>query len=81
MVTSAVSNPVALQLALVHLSYDLLAVIVIYGLPRLRAVPLTMAKQLAAITQHYRMVAVAYVVGLFFLLPFLELWSSLALPA
>ncbi len=79
--TLAVDSPVALQLALVHLSYNLLAVIVIYGLPQLRAVPLAMAEQLAETTQRYRIVAIAYVVGVFFLLPFLALWLSLTLIA
>jgi sodium-dependent phosphate cotransporter len=77
----AVNNPVALQLALVHLSYNFLAVLLIYGLPQLRVVPLTMAEQIAATTRRYRIVAVAYVVGLFFLIPFLAFWLSLTLIA
>lgn len=77
--TLAVSNPVALQLALVHLSYNLLAVVIIYGLLPLRTVPLTMAQKIAAITRKYRLLAVVYVVSLFFLLPFLALWLSLML--
>ncbi|MBT9317795.1 Na/Pi symporter [Leptothoe spongobia] len=77
--TLAVDSPVALQLALVHISYNLLAVALIYGLPLLRAVPLTMAQQLATIARHYRIVAIVYVVGVFFLLPFMALWLSLLL--
>ena len=77
--TLAVSNPVALQLALVHLSYNLLAVVIIDGLLPLRTVPLTMAQKIAAITRKYRLLAVVYVVSLFFLLPFLALWLSLML--
>lgn len=77
--TLAVDSPVALQLALVHLSYNLLAVLIIYGLPQLRSLPLTMATQLSAATQRDRIIAVVYVVGLFFLLPFLALWLSLVL--
>ncbi|MEM9484265.1 MAG: Na/Pi symporter [Cyanobacteria bacterium P01_F01_bin.116] len=74
--TLAVNSPVALQLALVHLSYNLLAVVLIYGLPLLRAVPLTLAKKIAATTRQYRLLAVVYVVSVFFLLPFLGLWLS-----
>lgn len=77
--TLAVKSPVALQLALVHLSYNLLAVLLVYGIPPLRAIPLTMAEKLATATQRYRIVAVTYVIGLFFLLPFLALWLSLTL--
>ncbi|MEL6130592.1 MAG: Na/Pi symporter [Cyanobacteria bacterium J06633_23] len=74
--TLAVKSPVAFQLALVHLSYNLLAVTIIYGVPPLRVVPLTMAQQLAATARRYRIVAVAYVIGLFFMVPFLALWLS-----
>ncbi|NEQ54060.1 MAG: Na/Pi cotransporter family protein, partial [Leptolyngbya sp. SIO3F4] len=74
--TLAVDSPAALQLALVHLSYNLLAVTLIFSLPLLRNVPLTMAQRLATIAKNYRFIAVAYVVGVFFLLPFLALWMS-----
>ncbi|MGD1854302.1 MAG: Na/Pi symporter [Leptolyngbyaceae cyanobacterium] len=75
--TLAVNSPVALQLALVHLSYNSLAVFIIYSVRPLRLVPLTVAKKLAAITRRDRIFAVAYVIGVFFLLPFLALWLSL----
>ena len=75
--TLALSNPVALQLALVHLGFNLLAVSLIYGLPPLRAVPLAIAQQLATAARQYRILAITYVVGVFFLVPFLALWLSL----
>ena len=74
--TVATRSSVSLELALVHLSYNLLAVVLIYGLPVLRTLPLTMARTLATTTKRYRIVAVAYVVGVFFLLPLLALWLS-----
>ncbi|MEM6252489.1 MAG: Na/Pi symporter [Cyanobacteria bacterium P01_D01_bin.156] len=74
--TLAVNNQVALQLALVHVSYNILAVTLIYGISPLRDVPLKLAQQLATATRNYRIVSVAYVVGVFFLLPFLTLWLS-----
>ena len=70
------NSSVALQLALVHLAYNLLAVLLIYGLPVLRSLPLTMAKTLAQTTRQFRLVAIAYVIGLFFVLPFLALTLS-----
>ena len=77
--TLAVNSPVALQLALIHLGYNLFAVILIYGLPVLRSVPITMASKLASVTLSFRLVSIVYVVGLFFALPFLTLWISLTL--
>lgn len=72
----SLNSPVAQQLALVHLIYNLLAVVLIYGLPYLRAVPITMAQKLAATALRFRLAAVAYVVGLFFAVPLLALWLS-----
>lgn len=74
--TLGLNSPAAQQLALVHLIYNLLAVTLIYGLPVLREIPITMAKKLAATTLRFRLVAVAYVVGLFFAVPLLALWLS-----
>ncbi|MEM1242527.1 MAG: Na/Pi symporter [Cyanobacteria bacterium P01_H01_bin.26] len=74
--TLSLNSSVALQLALVHLAYNLLAVLLIYGLPVLRSLPLTMAKTLAQATRQYRLVAIAYVIGMFFVLPFLALTLS-----
>lgn len=79
--TLTVNSSVALQLALVHVAYNLLAVLLIYGLPILRTVPLTMAETLAGITKRYRPVAIVYVIGTFFLLPFLAVWLSLMMIA
>lgn len=72
----SLSSSVAQQLALVHLSYNLLAVVLIYGLPGLRRIPITMVQKLAATTLRFRLIAVAYVVGLFFAVPLLALWLS-----
>ena len=67
---------VALQLALVHLLYNALGVMVIYGLPVLRSLPLNAARRLAGASRRYRIIPVAYVTGLFFGLPFGALWLS-----
>ncbi len=59
----------ALQLALVHLLYNVLGVIIIYGVPILREIPIIMAQWLAALAATRRSVALAYIVGVFFVFP------------
>lgn len=66
----------ALQIALVHLFYNLFAVIVIYGIPFLRQIPIFLAETLAAITVKHKFVALAYILGVFFLLPGLLIYLT-----
>ncbi len=58
-----------LQIALVHLLFNTCGVILIYGLPPLRRVPLVCASSLAKLAADCRPMAVAYIVCVFFLLP------------
>jgi sodium-dependent phosphate cotransporter len=60
---------VGLQIALVHLMYNLLGVIVIYGIPFLRELPLKAAERLAEVATKRHSLAALYVLSVFFLLP------------
>jgi len=69
---TAISGPTAifaLQIAIVHLVYNTLGVIVIYGIKFLRELPILGAETLAAVATERKAIAVAYVLGVFFLLP------------
>ncbi|MGK0444761.1 MAG: sodium-dependent phosphate cotransporter [Bermanella sp.] len=66
---SGVGAIVALQIALVHLMYNLLGVIVIYGIPFLREIPLKAAERLAEVATKRHSLAALYVLSVFFLLP------------
>jgi sodium-dependent phosphate cotransporter len=59
----------AVQVALVHLLYNTLAVVVIFGIPFLRDLPVRAAKALADGAERSRWVVAAYVLGVFFVLP------------
>jgi sodium-dependent phosphate cotransporter len=59
----------ALQIALVHLSYNVLGVIVIYGIPIFRNIPLRNAEALARLTRTRKSVALAYIGSVFFVIP------------
>ena len=58
-----------MQIALVHLFYNLLGVLVVYGLPFLREVPLNAAERLAEIATKRHSLAAAYVLTVFFIVP------------
>ncbi|WP_298716252.1 Na/Pi symporter [uncultured Oceanisphaera sp.] len=66
---SGAAATVALQIALVHLLFNLLAIAVIYVLPFLRQVPVIMAETLAIQAQRNKGYVAAYIVGVFFVLP------------
>ena len=69
---TAVTGPYAvfaLQIALIHLSYNILGVVVIYGIPVLRNIPLWAAKTLADAAVRNKLYAAAYVVCVFFIIP------------
>ena len=59
----------ALQIALVHLLFNILSVVVIYGIPFLRNIPLKWAEKLAGVAQEKKVLAVCYIILVFFGIP------------
>lgn len=66
---AGVTRGLALQIALVHLIYNSSAVLVLYGLPGLRSIPLRLADGLAAAGARHRLWVAAYLFGMFFVIP------------
>ncbi len=66
----------ALQVALVHLIYNILGVVLIYGVPFLREIPLLAAEKLAAACMKSKLYLVAYIGGVFFVLPVILIGGS-----
>lgn len=58
-----------LQIAFVHFFFNLFGVIIIFGIPFLRRLPMVAASSLAQLASKKRLVALFYVVGVFFVLP------------
>ena len=61
----------ALQVALAHLFFNITAILIFYPVPLMRSLPPFLAKKLGNITANYRWFAIAYLVVVFFLFPFL----------
>lgn len=62
-----------LELALIHLLYNLVGILLIYGLPILRSMPLQGARFLAEIATEYKLAALGYIMVIFLVLPALYL--------
>ena len=78
----AVSGPNAhwgFQLAVVHLLFNLVGILLIYPVPRIRQIPLAGARRLAQIAVANRTAAVGYVIVVFYGIPALLLVVSRAL--
>lgn len=69
----AASRPEALTIALVHTLFNVTGIIVLYGLPFLRPLPIKAAETLADLAVQRRMIAVGYVVGTFIVIPLVGL--------
>ena len=61
----------ALQIAFIHLTYNILGVLVIFGLPFLRYLPVKAAEWLGVTASENKIYAAAYILGVFFIVPFL----------
>ena len=59
----------ALQIALVHLLFNIAAVVIIFSIPFLRNIPPRMARRFAQISSRNKWMVLVYVVGVFFVVP------------
>ncbi|WP_062665658.1 Na/Pi symporter [Grimontia celer] len=59
----------ALQISLVHLVYNVLGVVVIFGIPLLREIPLKAAAWLGNLAAENKLYAVGYILFVFFVIP------------
>lgn len=66
----------ALEIAMVHLLYNTLGVIVIYGIPFLCPLPIVCATNLATVASEKKSIAFAYIIGVFFVIPGLLLGGT-----
>lgn len=67
-VSGAAAVP-ALEIALIHLLYNVIGVLVIYGIPFLRQLPIIGAQTLALVASERKYLAFVYIIGVFFVIP------------
>lgn len=63
------NSEAALQIAFIHLTYNILGVVLIYGIPFLRFVPIRCAEWLGQSASENKMVALVYILSVFFIIP------------
>ena len=66
----------ALQIAIVHLLYNVIGVTLIYGLPMLRNIPLDLSYKLSVMVADTKLYGVVYIGGLFFCMPLGIIFAS-----
>lgn len=76
MATPSETAHLAVQIALVHLLFNVLGLLMVFPWPRIREIPLNAARRLANLAVRSRKLAVAYVLGLFYGLPALLITIS-----
>ncbi|MEA5536625.1 Na/Pi symporter [Crocosphaera sp. XPORK-15E] len=69
----------ALEIAKVHLFFNLLGVLLVFGLPFLRPLPVIGAERLATAASENKLIALVYLVGVFFVIPLILLGLSILL--
>ena len=72
----ATSRPEALTIALVHTLFNIGGILLLYPITALREIPIRGAKALAGVAVERRLLAVAYVVGMFIIVPLLGIRAA-----
>lgn len=65
----AVDQIAGLQIALVHLTFNIAGVLLLYGIPQLRRVPLRLARRIGDHAADHRALVLVYIVAAFYILP------------
>lgn len=60
----------AISIAIVHILFNLLGVLLFFPIPLLRQFPLQLARRLGTLTMRFRLAGLLYVLTVFFLVPF-----------
>lgn len=66
----------ALQIALIHFLYNLIGVIVIYGIPLLRDMPVMAAETLSVLAQKNKLYVAGYMLMVFIIIPLILIGTS-----
>lgn len=66
----------AISLAIAHLMFNLIGVLIFLPFPWVSLIPIKLSRRLGALTLKYRMVGFAYILVVFFLIPFALIYIS-----
>ena len=74
LLASSVAGPLGVTIALVHLLFNLSGTLIFFPLTFMRRIPIRLAEKLADLAVTNRFWVLAYIVGVFFLVPLLGIW-------
>lgn len=66
----------AISIAMVHVLFNLIGVLIFFPLASVRKIPLRLASRLGRLTLHHRLVGFAYILLTFFLIPFVLIYFN-----
>jgi len=78
LLASLAGNLAGVTVALVHLLFNLSGILIIYPFQSIRRIPIRMARILAIRTARRRIYAIFFVLGIFFVLPFIFVFVTKA---
>lgn len=76
---TAVSGPnsvFALEIAIIHLTFNVISVACIYSIPFLREIPIRAAEKLSELAQANKLYVLAYILGVFVVIPLIALFVT-----
>jgi len=76
---TAVSGPnsvFALEIAIIHLTFNVISVAFIYSIPVLREIPIRLAEKLSELAQANKLYVLAYILGVFVVIPLIALFVT-----
>lgn len=76
LIAAMFKSEAAISLAIAHLLFNSIGMILFLGVPYLRQLPIYLADKLALTALKYKVMAFAYIIVLFFLLPFTLIYFS-----
>jgi sodium-dependent phosphate cotransporter len=65
----AADSPDALTIALAHVSFNVLGILIFYPIPQMRQIPIWLAERTGEIAVRNRSLVLVYIVGLFIVVP------------
>ena len=74
--TALTGNAAGLTIALVHLLFNILGMLLLYPVPFLRRLPIICSKYLATLVEKSKLYGVAYILLVFFLVPLFCVYTN-----
>lgn len=76
LIASVSKSEAALSIALAHVLFNVIGVLIFFPIPAVRQIPVNMARYLGSLTVKNRLVGLVYIIMTFFLVPFVLIYFS-----